>query len=165
MTIRVEANRASAIFISLLLLPTTASAYIDPNTGGFFFQTIAPFIYIGIILIPGIFYLLTLRKALLRCEKSNRAMPPGQVWLQLIPLFNMIWHFFIVINVAKSLHNEFEQRGIKSDPMPGKSLGLAMCILGIISFVPYIGIWFGLISIICWIVYWVKISGYSAQLA
>ncbi len=32
---------------------TSAYAYIDPNTGGFFFQTIAPFVYglLGVIVV------------------------------------------------------------------------------------------------------------------
>jgi len=134
---------------------------MKPEFVGIFFYAI---LGAAILLIPVVFYLLTLRKALLRCKITNRAMPPGQVWLQLIPLFNIVWQFFIVINVAKSLHKEFEERGIKTDPMPGKSLGLAMCILAIISIIPYIGILFGLAGFICWIIYWVKISGYSAQL-
>jgi hypothetical protein len=34
-------------------LVTSAYAYIDPNTGGFFFQTVAPFVYgiLGIIVV------------------------------------------------------------------------------------------------------------------
>ena len=37
----------SILFLSLLLcvFVTPSYAYIDPNTGGFFFQTIAPFVY------------------------------------------------------------------------------------------------------------------------
>jgi CBS domain containing-hemolysin-like protein len=32
---------------------TSAFAYIDPNTGGFFFQTVAPFVYgiLGVIVV------------------------------------------------------------------------------------------------------------------
>jgi hypothetical protein len=32
---------------------TSADAYIDPNTGGFFFQTVAPFVYglLGVIVV------------------------------------------------------------------------------------------------------------------
>ncbi|GAB4544663.1 MAG: hypothetical protein Fur0020_13920 [Thermodesulfovibrionia bacterium] len=29
----------------ILLFSSSANAYIDPNTGGFFFQTVAPFVY------------------------------------------------------------------------------------------------------------------------
>lgn len=41
----------------MLLLPfiftASADAYIDPNTGGFFFQTVAPFVYgiLGVIVV------------------------------------------------------------------------------------------------------------------
>ena len=28
---------------------------------------------------------------------------PGMVWLMFIPLFNVVWHFIIVLNMAKSL--------------------------------------------------------------
>ncbi len=41
-----------AILFTLLSV-TSANAYIDPNTGGFFFQTVAPFVYgiLGVIVI------------------------------------------------------------------------------------------------------------------
>lgn len=135
---------------------------MKPEFVGVFFYAI---LGTAILLIPAIFYLLTLRNALLRCKITNRAMPAGQVWLQLIPLFNLVWHFFIVLNVAKSLNREFEERGMKTNPRPGKSVGLAMCIFGTMSIIPYIGVFFGFAGFICWIIYWVKISGYSAQLA
>lgn len=45
-------------FISIILLlscvfVSSAHAYIDPNTGGFFFQTVAPFVYglLGVIVV------------------------------------------------------------------------------------------------------------------
>ncbi len=36
-----------------LIAITPAYAYIDPNTGGFFFQTVAPFVYglLGVIVV------------------------------------------------------------------------------------------------------------------
>ena len=46
-----------SIFVSILVLitlvPSFAFAYIDPNTGGFFFQTVAPFVYgiLGVIVV------------------------------------------------------------------------------------------------------------------
>ena len=59
------------------------------------------FIVFAVLLVPMIFYLLTLQKALNRCSPECRAMNPGMVWLMLIPLFNVVWQFFIVINLAK----------------------------------------------------------------
>jgi CBS domain containing-hemolysin-like protein len=43
---------ALAIFVSVGMAKS-AYAYIDPNTGGFFFQTVAPFVYgiLGVIVV------------------------------------------------------------------------------------------------------------------
>lgn len=122
-------------------------------------------IAVGILLIPGIFYLLTLQKALNRCSPENRAMNPGMVWLMFIPLFNIVWHFIIVLNMAKSLGAEFGKRGIAEEPEPGKKLGLAMCILACCGIIPIVGILASLGGLVCWIMYWVKIAGYSNKLA
>lgn len=118
----------------------------------------------AILLIPLIFYLLTLQKTLNRCAPENRAMAPGLVWLMLIPLFNLVWHFFVVLNVAKSLGAEFQKRGISEEPEPGKKLGLIMCILAVCGIVPLLGILCSLASLVCWIMYWVKIAGFSGKL-
>ncbi|HEX5221104.1 MAG TPA: hypothetical protein VFZ59_16185 [Verrucomicrobiae bacterium] len=120
---------------------------------------------IVILLIPAIFYLLTLQKTLNRCSPENRAMQPGMVWLMFIPLFNLVWHFFVVLNIAKSLEAEFRKRGIASEPNPGKTLGLVMCILACCGIIPLIGVLFSLGSLVCWILYWIKIAGFSSRLA
>ena len=44
-----------ALLFILLFFTTYADAYIDPNTGGFFFQTVAPFIY-GILAVIVVFW-------------------------------------------------------------------------------------------------------------
>jgi hypothetical protein len=118
-----------------------------------------------IALVVLVFYLLTLQKALTRCSPENRAMQPGMVWLQLIPLFNLVWQFFNVINVAKSLGAEFQKRGMGEDPQPGKTLGLVTCILFCCGIIPVLGALCSLAGLVCWIIYWVKIAGYSNKLA
>jgi hypothetical protein len=56
---------------------------------------------------------------------------------------------------APSSHVELE---------PGKGIGLAMSILAVTSIIPVIGIVTGLAGVVCWIVYWVKISEYARLL-
>ncbi len=114
------------------------------------------FIAIAVMLVPYIFYLLTLQKALNRCSPENQVMKPGLVWLLFIPLFNIVWQFFVVLNIAKSLGAEFQKRGMAEDPTPGQTLGLVMCIGNLIC---------GPVGLICWILYWIKIAGYSSKLA
>ena len=120
---------------------------------------------LGVVFIPTIFYVLTLQKALFRCSLDNRTMAPGLVWLLLIPIFNLVWHFFIVLNMANSLEKELEQRGIPIISKPGKSIGLATCILSVLSFIPIAGILLGIAAFVCWVIYWVKIADYSSQIA
>ena len=122
-------------------------------------------VVVAIMLVPFVFYCLSLQKALNRCSPECRAMNPGMVWLMFIPLFNMVWHFFVVINVAKSLGCEFQKRGIAEDPQPGQKLGMIMCILICCGIIPILGILCSLGGLVCWILYWVKISGYSNRIA
>lgn len=110
------------------------------------------------LLIPKIFYLISLQKALNQCQPHNRLMQPGLVWLMLIPFLDLIWHFFIVVNMAGSLEKEFNERGIVSEPEPGKAVGFAMCICNACSLIPYVNSVSWMAALICWIVYWVKIA-------
>jgi hypothetical protein len=112
-------------------------------------------------LIPAIFYLLTLQKTLARCAPNARTMEPGMVWLGLVPLVNLVFHFFIVFAIAKSLRNEFNRRAIPvADPLPGQNIGLAMCICACFAVIPVVGV----AALVLWIVYWVKIAEYSRML-
>ena len=110
----------------------------------------------AIMLVTIIFYCLSLQKALNRCSAENRAMNPGMVWLMFIPLFNLVWQFLVVFDMAKSLGAEFRKRGMAEDPNPGQTLGLVMCVGDLIC---------GPVGLICWIIYWVKIAGYSGRIA
>jgi len=117
-----------------------------------------------VILTAGIFYILSLQKALNRCSPENRAMEPAMTWLMLIPCFMLVWHFFIVINLAKSLGAEFQKRGIPEEPEPGKTIGMVASICWCCSVVPLLNYIAFPASIVCWIVYWVKIAGFSKKL-
>jgi len=120
---------------------------------------------LAVALIPGIFFILTLQKALQRCSPESRTTSPGTAWLLLVPLFNIIWQFILVSRMSESLHNEFIKRNIEEEPAPGKAIGIAFCILNICGIIPIIGIVASVCGLVCWIVYWVKIAGYSGKIA
>ena len=119
----------------------------------------------GVYLIPLIFFLMTLQKCLKRCSPQSRTMAPGKVWLMLIPLFNFVWQFNIVFQVASTLENEFRLRNMEREAAPGQSIGLACCILIICGIIPVVGIFAEIAGLVCWIVYWIKISTYSKDIA
>jgi hypothetical protein len=63
-----------------------------------------------VILLVCVSYRFTLAKALRHCRPANRAMEPGQVFLNLIPCFSVMWQFVTVSRIAQSLREEFRSR-------------------------------------------------------
>ncbi|HEY1210013.1 MAG TPA: hypothetical protein VGE85_11635 [Terracidiphilus sp.] len=113
-------------------------------------------------LLPFIFYILTLTRALTKCSVTSITIEPGMLWLLLVPFVNMVWHFFVVIGLAKTLSNEFKMRNITNmEPMPGQSIGIAMCVCGACGIIPLIGLFASLAGFVLWIVYWAKIAEFS----
>ncbi len=153
------------------------------NAVGFGFLGLGCAFFVGIIVVV-VYYLLTLQKALQRCHPDNRRMQPGLVWLNLVPCLNLIWQFLTAIQVPDSLKAEFQDRGLDEGGDYGKTIGLAYCILGLVGGVvqnvpqlaapgnqnmQFVGLGlgglFGLINLALWITFWVRIAGYSRQLA
>jgi hypothetical protein len=118
----------------------------------------------AVALVVGVFYISTLRRALQLCAPVNRAASPDSAWLLLIPLFNIVWQFVLYPRISVSLEREFRQRGLPIERDPARSLGFALAILHACSLIPLVKIFTGIASLVCWILYWSKISGYSRQL-
>ena len=112
-----------------------------------------------------VFYCLTLSKALQQVRPGNRDMEPGQVWLVLIPLFNLYWNFKIASDVPNSLRREFRERsmGERGDDY-GANIGKWYAICSILNLVPILNYIAGPAALVLWIIFWVKIAGYSKQL-
>ncbi len=121
-------------------------------------------VILAVALVIQIFYLLTLSRALRRCRPRNRRMEPGQVWLNLIPCFNIVWIFITVTRLADSLRDEFDDRRLRADGDFGRTLGITYNVLNLLGAIPYIGAIFSMAGLVCFIIYWVKIAGYSRQL-
>ena len=75
--------------------------------------TILTYLISLLYLISCIFYFINLQQALTLCDKKNRNLDPGLVWLSLIPFFNWVCNWIILFRVKKSLMNEFNSRGLE----------------------------------------------------
>ena len=130
-------------------------------------SAISGFLFVAflIFLIPSVFFLLTLQKALTRVAPERRTMNPPMVWLGLIPLFSVVWNFFMVLALSKSLGAELTARNIPHENEPGKTIGLVWAGLSAACLVPGLGFLLGIPVLIMWIIYWVKIAGFSAKIA
>jgi hypothetical protein len=122
------------------------------------------FIAIAIGVVVSILFIVTLSKALSRCAPHNRATSPGSCWLLLIPLVGIVWCFMLFPRISESLWREFRERNLPIEPQPGRTLGLVLASLQACGFVPFVNLLAAPAALICWILYWVKISGYSSQL-
>ncbi len=121
--------------------------------------------FILVIAFPFILYLLTLQGTLREISSENRKMQPEHVWLSLIPLFGIIWQYYIVARMSGSLYREFNKRNIYiAENRPGYNIGIAYCILISISIVPMLGILAIIGGAVCWVLYWVQISEYRNRL-
>lgn len=120
------------------------------------------------ILVPFIFYLVTLQRTLAAIAIESRMMHPGQVWLLFVPLFNIVWQFIVVSRMADSIKNECLRLNIPArEERPTFTLGLTMTLLYLASLVlnqssifPLLGSTASLAALVCWIIYWVRINKY-----
>lgn len=132
-------------------------------------------VFLIVFLAIAILFLLTQYNTLKAIQPQNRAMSPGEVWLQLIPLFNLVWQFIVVQRISESISRElssntfsFEESQYnqiyQQENRPTYQIGMAMCILNVLGLVPLLGALARLAGIICWIIYWVQLSGYKNQI-
>lgn len=156
----------------------------SPQTGGYF-----QILLLLALIIPAIFFMLTQQNTLKALKPENRLMKPGLVWLQMIPLFGLVWQFFVVIRIADSIRKEIASGGEESvlgfsnvsaveehGKRPTFAIGITYCFLIDIGIVivrllphepPGIAAIIGLVSLagmICWVVYWVQLAQYRRKL-
>lgn len=125
-----------------------------PGSGEF----VLLFLGLLIILIPGIFFLLTLQKTLNTVSPENRRMEPSNVWFMFIPLFNIVWQFIVVDKISQSISAECNMLHIPmTESKPTYNIGLAWNICNILSFIPFAGF----AALVTFILYWVKVSEFK----
>ena len=128
--------------------------------GCLIFVLIAAVIGIAIV----IFYILSMQKALDLAGERHRKMNPAMVWLMLIPLFNLVWHFFVVKHVSDSIKSWAAEKGAKVDDA-GYTIGLIACIANCCGIIPIINILAGPVGLVCFIIWWVKVAGFNKLMA
>lgn len=92
------------------------------------------FFFLAIGLVIAILYLLNLQNTIKAASPENRKMPPANVWLLLIPLFNIYWMFVVVKRISETIAAEYQSKG---QPLPNAkptyNVGIAMAVLTVIN--------------------------------
>lgn len=125
---------------------------------------------VAVALIAGVtiqcFFLRTLAGVLRQCAPESRAMSPGLVWLNLIPVVGNVWVFVTVHKISVSLTAEFHRRGLSADKTDfGSGVGFVYPVLCLLGLVPVVGQLFCLGGLICWGMYWRAMRGYAKTLS
>ena len=103
---------------------------------------------------------------------EHRKIAPGLIWLLIIPFFNVIWNFFVFLQVPDSLKSYFDAQGRTDVGDCGRTLGLWSAVLLAVGFlggfIPLVGcfasfVW--LAGLVLLILFLVKILGLKGQIA
>ena len=69
-----------------------------------------------------------------RVPAQHRKMEPWQAWLMLIPIFNIVWAFFLFPKMAKSYQGYFAEQGRTDVGDCGEKIGLWCAICWAVGF-------------------------------
>ena len=118
-----------------------------------------------IFLVVAILYLLNLQNLMKSIKEENREVPPGNVWLLLIPLFSIVYAFILYPKISASIKKELESREMDTAGDGAKNLGLALAITGAAAIlpIPVLGGLIGLANLVIFIMWWVKTAGFKNQ--
>lgn len=120
-----------------------------------------------ISLIVRFFYCRSIRNLLQMIASENRFLEPKHAWLAMIPVFSIYWNFVIAIRVSNSLNNEFYDRQIAEEDRPGLVSGISYAIFALLVNIPlgaFFITFFGMLTLLYFIRYWVKVENFRALL-
>jgi len=115
-------------------------------------------VFLGMVYVPLIFYILTLQRALDAVDPPLRPVAPGLVWLLLIPLFNFIWIFFLVVWITKGFEKMWQSQRLTAQTSAGFGVGIAYSVCWVLCLVPGLNLLLVIPSLVLWILHWVQVS-------
>jgi hypothetical protein len=137
-------------------------------------STFYQLLFLALFFIPAILFLLTQQSTIKLIQPQNRSLSPGEVFLQLVPLFGMVWQFFVVIRLSDSIRRELGERTFSfedspivysaKDSRPTFKIGIIYCTLFCCYILPFVGEFLFMAGTVCWIVYWVRLYQYKKKL-
>jgi hypothetical protein len=95
--------------------------------------------------------------ALERIPVEDRKQNPGLALLLLIPVFSLIWAFFVYPRISASLESYFARRGDRSEGDCGRTVAIVLCVCSLIPFVQ-------VIALVCMVIFFVKVFGLTGKI-
>ena len=122
-----------------------------------------------------VLFLLQQQRLLRDIRPENRLMPPGNVWLQLIPFYGLFFQFKVVAQIADSIRNELtvstdnnwlDDAQVAANERPTYNRGITLAVPSCCSLIrlPILENIIALAIIIWWILYWIELRKYHQQI-
>lgn len=99
-----------------------------------------------------------------RLPHEHRKISAGSVWLLLIPLFSLIWNFFVFQRIPESYKSYFDEQGRTDVGDCGKTIGLWYSICAVVTIVPCVNYISGPAALVLLIIFLVKVMGLRSQI-
>jgi len=96
--------------------------------------------------------------------EAHRQMNPPMVFLLMIPLFGLVWAFFIALKIPASFKSHFDSVGDTSVGDCGKNIGLGWAICSVCSMIPFVNFIAAPASLVLLIIFIVKLFGLSGKI-
>ena len=97
-----------------------------------------------------------------RIPAEHRKQEPGLAFLLVVPVFSLIWAFFVYPRISASLQSYFASRGQNRGDC-GHGIALATCICAACAIVPFVNMLAGPAAFILLIVFFVKSFSLSSE--
>jgi hypothetical protein len=128
-----------------------------------------------VFLISGLVFLLTQFRTLDEIRPENQRLSPPKVWLQLIPVYGIVWQFFVISRISDSIRAElnapvgdsiFPEESVPANVRPTFAVGIAYATCFCVGILPIDMIKgaASLLGIIFWITYWIQLAKYKRKI-
>lgn len=91
-------------------------------------------------------------------------LPAGLVWLGLVPCLGLLVYLAVAILVPMAFKDAFASKGRSEFGDCGQLFGIAFIVCAVLSIIPFIGLIFSLGSLVCMILFIVKLRQMKAAM-
>jgi len=119
------------------------------------------FLLLPLIYVPTVFYILAIRRAFAAVDEEFRPIAPNMAWLELIPVFNLIWIFFLVVYLKQSYQKMWLAGRLLKETSVGYGFGLSFAICGVCGLVPGLNVLVLIPLLVFWILHWIQVHNAS----
>ncbi len=124
---------------------------------------LATFIASTAALAAYILFLLTLKGVLQEINADNRKLEIGQIWLLLIPAYNIYWYPIVIHRIGLSLREEYVDRGWFLSKNPAVITSGYVAYVAMLLFM-FLGTFFLFIGIAAGVLHWLQMYNIKTRL-